>query len=366
LILEPHEAGAGLDSWDEVLGLVQEQFELQASSVDEVVYVSHQAGTPAISSAVQFCSLAKFGHQVQFLVSNEFDADLTTVIDSSAYLANLQLQQAKRLVDNFNYAGARELLAPYLRQDSSDRSQKIANLLATAVQWNFSEFDDFKQRVQALAWLCDEGIANRFDRYWWYGYEAAYLAKIRLKQKNTVEALFQSFRAIEGMISMWAVDTYGSYIREGRNALIIKPDITQVLPGYLQPAGQSSGASILDASVLADLHDRLMKNNLKLYSASLYELLRVAKPSWKASPDIAIVWSTAAERRNQQFHKILGMKEFEVFDAWETKNSQQWEQRLLGCLNFVTEQAFSSLEEASVMNHVHQRLKEELEKYRPH
>jgi hypothetical protein len=93
----------GLDYWDATLKLVETEFsKLQISQV-KTVYVSHQAGTPAISSAVQFVSLGKFIN-VKFLVSNQYyDSDYNQqseakLIDSSQYWRGIQIQKAKQLI----------------------------------------------------------------------------------------------------------------------------------------------------------------------------------------------------------------------------------------------------------------------------
>ncbi|NJK74436.1 MAG: hypothetical protein HC942_10560 [Microcoleus sp. SU_5_6] len=90
----------GLADWDYVLKLVGEklgnlQFDGRAIENEEIntVYISHQAGTPAISSAVQFASLARFRTNVEFLVSNEYDRK-TETISNSNYLRAIQLQEA--------------------------------------------------------------------------------------------------------------------------------------------------------------------------------------------------------------------------------------------------------------------------------
>ncbi len=67
-------SGHGLSHWNETLLLVQDVFkEIQHNSEEMgTVYVSHQAGTPAISSAVQFVSLNKFQDKVKFILSNKY------------------------------------------------------------------------------------------------------------------------------------------------------------------------------------------------------------------------------------------------------------------------------------------------------
>ncbi|MCL2926411.1 MAG: hypothetical protein MGF17_17850, partial [Trichodesmium sp. MAG_R04] len=68
VVLESGE-GKGLDNWDSVLDLVQKELSELEFKESDVIYVSHQAGTPAVSSAVQFVTLSNFGQRVKFLVA---------------------------------------------------------------------------------------------------------------------------------------------------------------------------------------------------------------------------------------------------------------------------------------------------------
>ncbi len=100
----------GLDNWDKTLKVVQEKFENLKEELkkypqynpNQTVYVSHQAGTPAISSAVQFASLSNLKN-VKFLSSNIFfnnDNEQTSepqVVEVSNYWKGLQIQKAKQL-----------------------------------------------------------------------------------------------------------------------------------------------------------------------------------------------------------------------------------------------------------------------------
>ncbi|MEB3181658.1 MAG: hypothetical protein VKL59_21880 [Nostocaceae cyanobacterium] len=96
-------SGRGIDHWNETLGLVQETLNKIEISPLKTAYISHQAGTPAISSAVQFVSLSRF-KKVKFLVSNEFfDENYerqseAEPIESSNYWRGIQIQKAKQLI----------------------------------------------------------------------------------------------------------------------------------------------------------------------------------------------------------------------------------------------------------------------------
>lgn len=186
----------GLDDWDNVLTLIQTKLDTIEIEPD-TVYVSHQAGTPAISSAVQFESLAQFGQRVKFLVSSEYSQEITT-IDNSAYLGAIQRQKAQALLKQHDYAAVKSLLDDYL-----DPETQI--LLNAAIQWNYAKFDEFATEIQKISDKDFAGKVNkRSQQWWWTAYEAAYLSVIRLKQENTVEAMFHSFRAVEGLLLKWA------------------------------------------------------------------------------------------------------------------------------------------------------------------
>ncbi|MEL7034050.1 MAG: hypothetical protein AAFO04_00295 [Cyanobacteria bacterium J06592_8] len=88
----------GLDNWNSTLEVVQETLSQLSYSKLTTIYVSHQAGTPAISSALQFVSLAQYGKKVRFLVSNEYELKPAEIIESSEYLRGIKIEQAKALI----------------------------------------------------------------------------------------------------------------------------------------------------------------------------------------------------------------------------------------------------------------------------
>ncbi|MBD2692128.1 hypothetical protein [Anabaena catenula] len=122
LYLQP-DSGKGLDHWNETLLLVKNVFnEININNPE--IYVSHQAGTPAISSAVQFVSLNKF-EKVKFVLSNQyyniaynkeskseaeevkFESESQSVLQNqseevdnkqSEYRRSLQIEKAKQLI----------------------------------------------------------------------------------------------------------------------------------------------------------------------------------------------------------------------------------------------------------------------------
>lgn len=112
IYLKPNPGQGGIDHWDDTLKLV-EKLSL-GSSGDESLYVSHQAGTPAVSAAIQFLSISK-SEQVQFLLSNQVHRDggkeyTPQLIDSSRYWRGLQVQKAKKLITDGFPGAALELV----------------------------------------------------------------------------------------------------------------------------------------------------------------------------------------------------------------------------------------------------------------
>lgn len=129
LYLAPKTDGKGIDNWNETLYLVEEAFRKLDFNPLKPVYVSHQAGTPAISSAVQFVSLGRF-QKVKFLVSNEyFDENYkqkskSEAIESSNYRRGIQIQKAKQLIIGGFPGAALKILEDIDRIDKA----AIANL----------------------------------------------------------------------------------------------------------------------------------------------------------------------------------------------------------------------------------------------
>ncbi len=344
LFLKIKSTTEGLDDWNAVLKLVQDEFSSLDFPDNATIYVSHQAGTPAISSAVQFASLSQFGNQVEFLVSNERDAKLTKILSSSAYLKGIRKKEAEALLKSHNYSGVKNLLDSYL---NNEKHQETKILLEAAIQWNFAKFDEFAHELQKLS---DQDLAQvvkeRSQHYWWTAYEAAYLAFVRLDQKNAVEAFFHSFRAVEGLISKWAEICFPDHVDPNNDSPKLKISILDVFPDYLGKKDQ--------AKQREDFEER---KTLVLSGFPLYALLRADRPNWKTEcRDFSIFTDKIAPKRNKLFHRLKGLQTDEVFKEWEVSSYTEWANRILKYLNFVAQQSFSTLEDASLMAIVHKKL----------
>lgn len=348
LELDPNSKAEGLDNWNQCLIFVNKLFQEKMPKLEirkyTKIFVSHQAGTPAISSAVQFTSLANFEKQVQFLVSNEYDQGNAISIPSSSYLQGMKLQEAKELLDRYDYLGVNKIFAELWKNKSlTEKDQKIKDLLAMAIQWNNANFDDFAKARSII----NEDAKKRTQEWWWTSYEAGYLAVIRLIQGNYVEALFHSFRALEGITNEWAILNYKKHLyKDQKGTYCFKDSILTELSNFHKD-------------------DFQRRQRVGLYGKTLYDLLKESRPEFRQNSGISdiSVWEDVADWRNNLFHKLLGLQEEEVFQAWNTKGYSEWQNRVRGCLNFVTKQEFSSLEKASLMSSVHEELKTAINNY---
>jgi hypothetical protein len=322
IYLKPQSKEEGLDNWDKALALVTK--ELSKIKVDEKdnIYISHQASTPAISSAVQFVSLARFGKSVQFLVSNEYEKKPLDPIKSPKYLKGIKLQEAKALLERFDYEGLERLfslLVPDWENPSDTKVKEIRELLEIAILWNHAEFDEFAKARGGEAKARFEDKNN----WWWTAYEAAYLAVIRLEQGNTVEAMFHSFRALEGLAIKYAKNQK-QYLYSRR------------------------------------VFDYLKQQKLEEWNKHSY-IKKLVRSEVSRDPKIR---NDILDKRNNLFHQLEGFKKEDLYDAWKAIDPSDWKDRVLLCLNFISGQSFTPpLEEASLMSQVHKELKNAIAQY---
>ena len=350
----------GLDHWDKVLSLVTNELK-EFKKVNKVelksgdrVYVSHQAGTPAISSAVQFVCLAEFENQfqvegkppqqtVRFLVSNEYGSTAKP-IKSSEYLRGIRKQEALALLKRHDYSGIKALIAHYL-----NHCEQI--LLDAAIQWNYAEFEKFSVllKEQSISEKYSELAKKVEDRtekknWWWTAYEAAYLGVVRLNQGNTVEAFFHCFRAFEGLISNWSVIFYPNDIEDKNGKAVAVLKVSSKLPQYL-------------LEELGELKKKARKTEIELYGERLFRLFRESNLDLKDNEDLKTIWKFTRNIRNQQFHRLKGLDKSSLYKAWGMNSRPSWEKRLLNCLQLISDQPnLKSLGEASLMVQVHQEL----------
>jgi len=365
VLLSPKVSEIGLDNWNATLSLVQNTLANLTINEDDFVIVSHQAGTPAISSAVQFASLSSFGGKVSFLTSNE-RTGVASLDPSSSYFESMQIQEAQKLLQNYNYVGVESVLKERLEVDDHE-AKNILALLEVAKLWNLSKFDDdFKEKMKNLD-IEDlkESATSRFNESWawWIAYEEAYLALVRREQGNIVEAFFHSFRAFEGIFAEW-----GNKIFKGE---IKVPEDPKDIPYLKKDVLESDCKKYLAGSDLKCLRDELSARDiLKLELMTLCKIFKKNRSDYRAEcPDITMFWDNNREKcisasRNFIFHQVQGIDEKQLLNFWQINSDQinsnqikDWEDRILRILDFIADKRKSkNWSEASLMARVHQEL----------
>jgi len=378
VILSPISAEKGLDNWDAVFDLVSQHFKTlslpQAQS--DTVFVSHQAGTPALSAAVQFCSLAKFTDRVRFLVSNEYNPENTGFVESSSYLKGIKKEQAKKLLENYDYAGVNQLVHNYLTEN--DRV-----LMRAALEWNVAQFHSFLTLLENNPQFTAEvQTRKRPENWWWIAYEEVYLAVIRHRQGNMVEAFFHSFRAFEGIFASWSRSHFDRYTEVIKGIPYLSPSILDDPDNPLSKVtGKDAKKAIKDIiSNLEKLKDKLQKQEEKIEKhewvelnlatiCKLFKAIRYADYKQNC-PELKIFWDdeddqNVCKKRNFIFHQVRGMEEVDFLHFWGVSSPQELEQRLLKFLNFIVKedlpQGFETLQQASLLPKVHAELQKTID-----
>lgn len=380
-VLEPRTREEGLDNWDSTLDLVQKEFDKWQISKDDIVIVSHQASTPAISSAVQFVSLAKFGEKAIFLIGNEQDSTLTRFLEGSKYLKGIRKKEAEALLISYNYAGVEALL-----KDNLENNEDAKILLNAAIQWNVAKFGDFLKCLEDYPKLAsDIEERKRAENWWWIAYEEVYLAIIRKNQGNIIEAFFHSFRAFEGIFAAWGYKNFGQHIENIEGVPYLSPSILDDAKGYFSNlSGKGSKKAVKDIkSKLENLKSKRegveakveRNDRVKLDLQVLCKLFKAFRYSdyVQNCPELRIFWddnklNNVSEKRNFVIHQVQGMSKSDLWNSWgifsmegsDEAEDKLWEDKLLKFLNFIVKEDFSEgfklLKDASLMAKVHKEL----------
>lgn len=323
---------------------------------NQLVWVCLKGGVGQASEAARVSGLSLYGDRIQFY---EFKAnpvknyqgvpsDYTGPFLGTNYLWDRTQQQCLKLLERFDYDEVSDLLEPYFEQDPENFGC-LRNLVKAGIQWNQGNFKDF--------FRCSESILNppqqnQGNYWWWMGYEQAMLGVVRFKQQNTAEAMLHSYRAIEGTIYLWAIQTFPNFVQNrGGEYLTISSSILEQYPqirrqGYFQSS-----------------------NSEQLKGRFSEDLIKVAIPSTSKSQDFIAFWSSARTMRNQLSHRLGGLTEYELFLAWKVDRQQDcessWKKRVLTCLNTLTNQSFTSLEGATLFMRVHNYLISKIKQYEP-
>ena len=289
ITLQPSVNNRGLDHWDQVLTLVTE--ELTKIQQDDVFYISHQASTPAISSAVQFFSIGYFSN-VNFLILNRYyeENEIKTspeIIPSSSYWKQLQIQKAKKLITD-GFPGSALAL---LKEVGYNNSEKIKELESYIDLFNMKTIDtgDEFEPTQAI-----KRVRKTLD-----------LIEYFLKQENYLQAIILLSAAQETFLKA-SISLY----------------LQKHIPGGFKEWNEKGLSLNLKETNVEQVIKQLQLSNQRNYKfQSPHELFPLLKEFTKTVDNDywqLLIWSSIRDRehefdrRNQLMHNLRGVKKEEV------------------------------------------------------
>jgi hypothetical protein len=316
---------------------------------NQSIWVCLKGGVGQSSEAARISGLSFYGDRILFFDvqqnttanRNGIPSDYSGPFLGTNYLWDRTQKQALKLLESYDYTEAYDLLEPYFQQPSANFGA-IPDLLKAGKLWNQGQFEGFLSLARNSTQI--SSVEGRL----WMAYEQAYLGVIRLKQMNTTEAMLHSYRAIEGLLYWWAADSFPDHIEERKNQYpLIKNSILQKYP-----------------SLKRHFYKPDRKTEVNLQGWLLEDLLNLVIPETTNNIDFQAFWESARNTRNTFSHRLGGLAEQDVFTAWgkDITNSQQWQERILNCINLVTRKSFSTLYKASLFSQIHKQVLEAIEK----
>lgn len=322
----------------------------------EQLWVCLKGGVGQTSEASRISGLSFYGDQIQFFEFKQntkanrqgIPSDYSGPFLGTNYLWDRTQQQALKLLDRYDYAEVYDLLQPYFQQDPTGFSS-LPNLVKAGIAWNQGDFNKFFSLAKSSLTTTEQ---RQVTRWWWMAYEQMQLGAVRLHQQNTTEAMLHSYRSIEGALYEWAKASFPNNVQERPNQYLWLSQ--SILSQY--PSLKSS---------FTDLQDKPLPE-IKLQGCLWQELLAAAIPQAAESKDFKTFFSSAREMRNKLSHHLGGFGEKEIFKAWgnDVNNSEQWQHRILNCLNLVTEQKFKSISQASLFSKIHLKVIQAIANYK--
>lgn len=289
ITLQPSDKDRGLDHWDQVLTLVTKK--LTKIQQDDVFYISHQASTPAISSAVQFVSIGYFSN-VKFLIVNRYYQEnqiitIHEIIPSSSYWKQLQIQKAKKLITD-GFPGSALAL---LKEVGYNNSEKIKELESYIDLFNMKTIDtgDEFDPTQAI-----KRVRKTLD-----------LIEYFLKQENYLQAIILLSAAQETFLKA-SISLY----------------LQKHIPGGFKEWNEKGLSLNLKETKIQEVIKQLKldkgDNHKFQNSHKLFPLLKeftktVDNDYWQL-----LIWSSTEkrehefDRRNQLMHNLRGVKKEEM------------------------------------------------------
>ena len=289
ITLQPSVNNRGLDHWDQVLTLVTE--ELTKIQQDDVFYISHQASTPAISSAVQFVSIGYFSN-VNFLIVNRYyeENKIITrheIIPSSSYWKQLQIQKAKKLITD-GFPGSALALLKEVEYNNSEKIKELESYIDLFNMKTIDTSDEFDP-TQAI-----KRVRKTLD-----------LIEYFLKQENYLQAIILLSAAQETFLKA-SISLY----------------LQKHIPGGFKEWNEKGLSLNLKETNVEQVIKQLQLSNQRNYKfQSPHELFPLLKEFTKPRDDKywqLLIWSSTRDRehefdrRNQLMHNLRGVKKEEV------------------------------------------------------
>ncbi|MFP4337186.1 MAG: hypothetical protein ACLFQP_04585 [Halothece sp.] len=320
---------------------------------NQPIWLCLKGGVGQAAEAGRISGLSRYGDRIQFFEfartprknQDGIPSEYSGPFLGTNYLWDRTQQQSLALLNRYDYDALGNLLTNYWKQDP-EGFKIIKPLVKAGKLWNQGQFEQFFAEAKGSLTLQQK---EQTHEYWWKAYEEAYLAVVRLEQKNTVEAMFHSFRAIEALTKDWVVVTF--------------PNAVKPHPNKFPSLHRSICQEFSNNQRLANLFGS--NETIELSRWSLQVLTEAAIPQMRNNADFRPFWKTAGDLRNQLAHTIYGLPPQDLFKAWQVSNQQQWEKRILHCLNLITQQSFSSLLQPSLFASTHYRLKGLIPNYTP-
>ena len=313
---------------------------------NQSIWVCLKGGVGQASEASRISGLSLYGDRIQFFEFKQntqanrvgIPSDYSEPFLGTNYLWDRTQQQALKLLHRYDYAEVYDLLRPYFQQPNSGFGA-VPNLLKAGMAWNQGQFKSFFSLAKSSVKIPEQVR----DKYWLVAYEQAYLGVIRLHQQNTIEAMLHSHRSIEGLLYLWAEKSFPNNVQEKSNQYpSLKHSILQTYSSLHHHFNNQQ---------------RQQLEEISLSGRVLQDLLTTAIPETAISRDFQAFWTSAREMRNTLSHRLGGLAERELFvEAWDVTNSEQWQKRVLNCLNLVTKQSFKSLSQATICAQMHDQL----------
>lgn len=314
---------------------------------NQSIWVCLKGGVGQTSEAARISGLSFFGDRIQFFEFREnqtanrngIPSDYNGPFLGTNYLWDRTQQQALKLLASYDYAETYYLLEPYFQQFTRQFGA-IPNLLKAGIVWNQGEFEQFLSIAKSSTTI------PKVEGKLWMAYEQAYLGVVRLHQQNTTEAMLHSYRAIEGLLYLWAIESFPNDVIQRKNGYpLIKNSILAKYP-----------------SLKSYFIGQERKTEVNLQGRLLKDILNLAISETANSIDFQKFWRSAKDARNNFSHRLGGLAEQEIFEAWgeDISNSQQWQKRIVNCINLITGKSFNTLSKASLFAQVHTEVIEAL------